>query len=150
MIIKHKTIKRIKRKALRLLAMSKTISLPLFDDLPLFYVLRFFFRSMINGDILNKAASMAFSFFLALFPALIFIFSLIPYIPIENFQENLMANIKLILPGPAYDFTASTIEELVLNSHFDLLSFGFIAMLFFASNGVNTTIDNFNNSKIMQ
>lgn len=150
MIIKHKTIKRIKRKALRLLAMSKTISLPLFDDLPLFYVLRFFFRSMINGDILNKAASMAFSFFLALFPALIFIFSLIPYIPIENFQENLMANIKLILPGPAYDFTASTIEELVLNSHFDLLSFGFITMLFFASNGVNTTIDNFNNSILVE
>lgn len=150
MIIKHKTIKIIKRKALRILAMSKTISLPLFDDLPLFYVLRFFFKSMINGDILNKAASMAFSFFLALFPALIFIFSLIPYIPIENFQENLMANIKLILPGPAYDFTASTIEELVLNSHFDLLSFGFIAMLFFASNGVNTTIDNFNNSILVE
>jgi membrane protein len=149
-IIKHKTIKIIKRKALRILAMSKTISLPLFDDLPLFYVLRFFFKSMINGDILNKAASMAFSFFLALFPALIFIFSLIPYIPIENFQENLMANIKLILPGPAYDFTASTIEELVLNSHFDLLSFGFIAMLFFASNGVNTTIDNFNNSILVE
>ena len=150
MIIKHKTIKIIKRKALRILAMSKTISLPLFDDLPLFYVLRFFFKSMINGDILNKAASMAFSFFLALFPALIFIFSLIPYIPIKNFQENLMANIKLILPGPAYDFTASTIEELVLNSHFDLLSFGFIAMLFFASNGVNTTIDNFNNSILVE
>ena len=150
MIIKHKTIKIIKRKGLRILAMSKTISLPLFDDLPLFYVLRFFFKSMINGDILNKAASMAFSFFLALFPALIFIFSLIPYIPIENFQENLMANIKLILPGPAYDFTASTIEELVLNSHFDLLSFGFIAMLFFASNGVNTTIDNFNNSILVE
>ena len=130
--------------------MSKTISLPLFDDLPLFYVLRFFFKSMINGDILNKASSMAFSFFLALFPALIFIFSLIPYIPIKNFQENLMANIKLILPGPAYDFTASTIEELVLNSHFDLLSFGFIAMLFFASNGVNTTIDNFNNSILVE
>ena len=89
---------------------------------------------------------MAFSFFLALFPALIFIFSLIPYIPIENFQENLMVNIELILPGPAYEFTASTIEELVLNSRFDLLSFGFIAMLFFSSNGVNTTIDNFNNS----
>lgn len=61
-----------------------------------------------------------------------------------------MFNIQLILPGPAYQFTESTIAELVLNSRFDLLSFGFIAMLFFSSNGVNTTIDNFNNSILVE
>ncbi|MBD80079.1 MAG: ribonuclease BN [Crocinitomicaceae bacterium] len=148
--IHHTGLRKLKYKFLRLLAFSKTISIPGFNKLPLFYVLRFFLKSLINGDILNKAGSMAFSFFLALFPALIFIFSLIPYVPIKNFQENLMLNIELILPGPAYEFTQSTISELVLNSRFDLLSFGFIAMLFFASNGVNTTIDNFNNSILVE
>lgn len=136
----------LKVKLLRVVALTKTISLPGFSGLPIFYVIRFFIKSMLDGDILNKSASMAFSFFLALFPGVIFLFSLIPYIPIDNFQDNLMANIALILPGPAFEFTQSTIEELILTSRFDLLSFGFIATLFFASNGVNTTIDNFNNS----
>lgn len=142
----HRILNQLRRRGLRILALSKTISIPGFDKLPLFYVLRFFFKSLIDGDILNKAGSMAFSFFLALFPGIIFLFSLIPYIPIEDFQEDLMTNIQLILPGPAFEFTKSTIQELVLNSRFDLLSFGFFATLFFASNGVNTTVDNFNNS----
>ncbi|UTW62998.1 YihY/virulence factor BrkB family protein [bacterium SCSIO 12741] len=144
------TIKRVKQKAkyflLRLMAYSKRFSFPGFDRVPLFYVLRFFFKSMIDGDLINRAGSMAFSFFLALFPAIIFIFSLIPYIPAPDFKANLLAQIQMVMPGTAYFLVQNTIEELVNISRFDLLSFGFIASIFFASNGVNTTIDNFNNS----
>lgn len=131
---------------MRFLASSKKITLPGFDGVPLFEVLKFMFKSLMDGEILNRAGSMAFSFFLALFPAIIFLFSLIPYIPVPDFQENLLHQIQLVLPGSAYDFAQHTIEELVNTSRFDLLSFGFLASLFFASNGMNAIIDNFNNS----
>ncbi|MCB0480892.1 MAG: YihY/virulence factor BrkB family protein [Flavobacteriales bacterium] len=137
--ILHKQLKQV-------VGYSKKITFPGFNKASLYDVLKFLFDSIINGDILNRSASMAFSFFLALFPAIIFLFSLIPYIPVDDFQANLLLQIQLVLPGPAYVFAQQTIEELVTNSRLDLLSFGFLASIFFASNGVNAMIDNFNNS----
>lgn len=130
----------------RLIDYSKRITFPGFEGASLYDVLRFLFDSILNGDILNRSASMAFSFFLALFPAIIFLFSLIPYIPVDDFQANLLGQIQMVLPAPAYQFAQQTIEELVTHSRLDLLSFGFLASIFFASNGVNAMIDNFNNS----
>ncbi|MEK6616427.1 MAG: ribonuclease BN, partial [Bacteroidota bacterium] len=67
--------------------LSKKIILPGFQKLPLYDVAIFFFRGMQKGALPMRASAVSFSFFLAMFPSIIFVFTLIPYIPIENFQE---------------------------------------------------------------
>lgn len=54
-----------------------------------FTMWRFFWRSIVDGALTTRASAIAFNFFLALFPAILFLFTLIPYIPIPNFQDEL-------------------------------------------------------------
>jgi membrane protein len=84
--------------------------------------------------------------FLALFPALIFIFTLIPFIPIDNFQEILLGLLKDITPQKAWEAVEYTVIDIVTRPRGSLLSLGFFLALFFATNGINSLIDAFNAS----
>lgn len=128
------------------LNLSKKIVLPGFDGLPIFDVVSFFIEGIQKNSLTTRASSLAFRFFLALFPFIIFLFSLIPYVPIANFKIQLFELIRSFLPGDAYEMASSTIEDLVLNKHESLLSFGFIFALYLASNGINSMILAFNES----
>ena len=61
-----------------------------FKGLSIYDVTIFFWKGLMEGAITTRASSLAFNFFLAFFPAVIFLFTLIPYIPIDGFQETLM------------------------------------------------------------
>ena len=65
------------------------IFVPGFEKVNLYEILVFFFKGIINYDITTQASSLAFKFFLAIFPGLIFLITLIPYVPIDNFQNQL-------------------------------------------------------------
>lgn len=99
---------------------------------------------MYDEDLLLRTSSLAFSFFLALFPAIIFFFTLIAYIPIENFQDELLRQIVLLLPQNAYDFLIVTIEDIIQNQNLSLLSFGFVFALYFSSNAFSSMMSAFN------
>ena len=86
---------------------------------------------------------------MAIFPSIIFIFTLIPYIPIKNFQNQLMSIISLLLPENAYLAFESTLEDIVKNQNGKLLSIGFILALFFATNGIHTLMQAFNKSSLI-
>lgn len=122
----------------------KKVSLPIFGGLPLWDVMMFFFRGLQKGALNLRASSMAFSFFLAIFPAIIFLFTLIAYIPIENFQDQLLTLLKEFMPHNAYEASRETIEDIVKQRRGGLLSIGFILALFFATNGINAMIEAFN------
>ena len=128
------------------LGISKRLIIPGFDGLPIYDVIRFFIIGIQKNSLTTRASSLAFRFFLALFPSIIFLFALIPYIPIDNFQEQLLAIIKSILPANAYELTNSTINELITQKSNGLLSFGFLFALYLASNGVNSMILAFNDT----
>ena len=85
---------------------------------------------------------------LAIFPAIIFVFTLIPYIPIDGFQDQLMSLLHMVLPENAYLAVESTLEEIIKKQNGGLLSFGFFAALFFATNGVNNLMRAFNKSSL--
>ncbi|MGB0887313.1 MAG: YihY/virulence factor BrkB family protein [Vicingaceae bacterium] len=123
---------------------SKKIVLPGFDGLSIYEVLSFFIAGIQKNSLTTRASSLAFRFFLALFPSIIFLFSLIPYIPIENFKIQLFELIRGMLPGDAYEMASSTIEDLMTNRHEGLLSFGFLFAFYLASNGVNSMVIAFN------
>ena len=125
---------------------TKRLVLPGFGGLPLFDVADFFFTGIHKGGIKTRASSLAFSFFLALFPAIIFLFTLIPYIPIPNFQDQLLELIKNVLPSNAYESTRGTIEDIVKHQRKGLLSLGFFLALYFTSNGFMAMMKGFNTS----
>ncbi len=120
------------------------ITTPGLKGVPVVSVIRYFFKGIVNGAITTRASSVAFSFFLATVPTLIFIFTLIPYIPVANFQDQLLSVIKGIMPMHAYQTVEATLIEVVTMKSSGLLSFGFLAALFFSHNGVSSLIDAFN------
>src|SRR4249920_196058 len=77
---------------------SKKILLPGFEGWNIYDVLNFFFKHLNEREVQSRARSIAFSFFLALFPGIIFLFSLIPYIPIKGFQDQLLLLIQDLMP----------------------------------------------------
>jgi membrane protein len=109
-------------------------------------VVKFFSEGIRNGALTTRASSVAFNFVLALFPGIIFVFTLIPYIPIENFQTELLMLFENILPKNAFHFLESTLVDLVMRKNWGLLSFGALASLFFSMNGIHALIDGFNSS----
>lgn len=129
-----------------LIKYSKKIILPGFERLPLYDVLVFFFQGLQKGSLTTRASALAFHFFLAIFPTIIFFFTLIPYIPIENFQEELLALLKGVMPDAAYDASLSTLDDIINRQRSGLLSVGFVAALYFSTNGVNAMFDAFNNT----
>jgi len=112
----------------------------------LYDILFFFYKGVKQGAITTRASSLAFNFFLAFFPSIIVLFTLIPYIPIVDLQETLMELISTILPPNTNEIAFSTIYDIINNPRSGLLSIGFILTIFFATNGVNSLIEAFNSS----
>ncbi len=121
--------------------------MPGFDGVPLYDVLLFFYKGIAEGSITTRASAIAFSFYLALFPAIIFVFTVIPYIPVDNFQEQLFSLLGEVMPENAFKSIQVTLQDIITNQRGGLLSFGFIAALLFSTNGFNSMIDAFNASK---
>jgi membrane protein len=123
---------------------AKTFTIPGFHDVPIYYVIKFFFKGIVNGAITTRASAVAFSFYLAIVPSLIFLFTLIPYIPVKDFQFQLLSLLKGIMPDYAFHTIESTLTEVLTLKSGGLLSFGFFAAIFFSHNGVNSLIEAFN------
>lgn len=136
----------IKRLFLRLLVRARKISIPGFDGIPLYDVMLFFYRSMVDGSFTTRASAIAFSFFLALFPAIIFLFTLIPYIPIRNFQSELFLLIRDLLPASTFVAVEETIQDILTRQRGGLLSLGFLMALLFSSNGLVSMMNAFDAS----
>jgi membrane protein len=127
---------------------TKVYILPGFSPLPLYTVAAFFLKEIQKESLLNKASSLAYNFMLAIFPGIIFLFSLIPFLP-HGFQDQLMSVISLILPHKAFDAFESTITEIVKIQNGKLLSFGILFALIFATNGVDSLMMAFNKSSLI-
>jgi membrane protein len=128
---------------------SKSYILPGFDPLPLYNVAAFFAHEIQERTLLNRASSLSFNFMLAFFPATIFLFTLIPFIPISNFQGQLLTLLSTVLPYNAYMAFESTIEDIVKHHNGKLLSVGFLTALYFATNGISNLMQAFNKSSLV-
>ncbi len=117
-----------------------------FEGLTLYAVGNFFLDGLKGGALSTRAAAIAFRLFLAFFPAILVMLSLIPLVPIVDFQENLFSAIEGFLPGDTFALFEKTIEDLILNKHNEVLSLSFVVGLFFASNSINAILIGFNGS----
>ena len=113
----------------------------------LYDIIVVFFEKLQNDEIVTRANAVAFNFTLSIFPAIIFIFTLIPYIQIPqlpDLSDQVLNFLSGWLPGSMYEVTASTIEDIISKRRGGLLSFGFLFSLLLATNGMVSLMKAFN------
>jgi len=117
---------------------SKTTTLPGFSGIPIFQVVSFFIRQVQTIGMTERASAIAFNFVMAIPPATIFLFTLIPYLPItQSLQQELYKLIKDIIPGERNNAVLiNFLQDFINNPRNGLLSLGFILSLYFSSNAM--------------
>ena len=119
---------------------------PGFEGLSMLIVGRFFIEALSKGSINTRAAAISFRLFLAFFPAIILMLSLIPFVPIPNFQKELMDSIHSFFPGDTFGLVEETLDDLINKKYSSLISIGFILVIYYASNSINAILLGFNES----
>ncbi|WP_299367635.1 YihY/virulence factor BrkB family protein [Winogradskyella sp.] len=125
----------------------KQIRLPGFEGLSIYDLLELYVLGIVKGALTTRASAIAFSFFTAIFPFLLFVIILIPYIPIDNFQTEFLEFLNSFLPPQTSDFFFSNIfENISGGSGAGLLSSVFLLSMLLMANGVNAIFSGFENS----
>jgi membrane protein len=126
-----------------LVKFGKKIKIPGLQGMSLYDVLEMYIIGIVEGALTTRAGGIAFSFFMAVFPFMLFILTLIPYIPIDGFPEGLFSFIKDILPPQTFEAVDSVLIDITKNQYGGLLSFGFLGSIFLMTNGVNAIFGGF-------
>ncbi len=135
----------VNKKAKWAIRRAKQISLPGFEGIPIYDVVAFFVRGIQRGALTTRASSIAFHFALASLPLIIYLFTLIPHIPINNFQEGFMSMVESMLPSNVFQLLESTLRDMFIKRR-ALQLFGILIALYFATNAINVLIVAFNNT----
>ena len=123
-----------------------SIPLPGFEGITLLNLFQFLKEVFQKGNFAIRSAAVSFHFFVALFPTLIFLLSLIPYLPIDGVKESLLLLAGDLMPIVIYDIFETTVNELFTRRYNALLSIGFVLSLYYASLGINTLLTAFSQS----
>ena len=121
-------------------------SLPGFSAIPIAIILKFVWKEIWTDDIITRSNSMAFSFFLSIFPGLLVMLTLLPYFPIENFVDTFQQSYIGLLPYKMSSYIDNIIEEITTPGKGGLLSVSLLLAIYFASSGVNTMLKGFHKS----
>lgn len=123
------------------------MSLPGFKGVSIYHVSKFIYNESQKDDIITRANSVAFTFFLSLFPTIIFVFTLLPLMPIRfDLLETIRTYGKTALPEEAFNYLMEVVEGIVSIQRGGLLSIGFFLALFFSSSGMLTLMHGFDKS----
>jgi len=121
-----------------LVSLSKKIRPPGFYGIPLYDVINFFYKQVRRVGLTERTSAISFNFIMALPPMMIFLCTLIPYLPISKEFTNQLHNlIRDIIPGQnnnkaLIDF----LDDFLNNERYGLLSLGFLLALYYSSNAM--------------
>lgn len=121
----------------------KKLVLPGFDRVPIYDVIVFFIRGFRKGALVTRASAIAFNLLLSLVPATFLLFTLIPYIPIPNFQNEVILLFESIMPERANDYFKESIVEAITNRSDAFLIIMFLASAIMSTNGIHALINAF-------
>lgn len=142
-----------------LLEWSKKTSLPGFFAVPIYDVIVFVLHEIGRFDLFTRANSIAFSFFLSLFPSLLTLFTFAPFLlaffsgfipELSDFNIIVKEEIQKIMPGQAGDAVFQFIHDITNRPRVGLLSFGFLLAIYFSSNGMLAMMQSFEKSDLEQ
>lgn len=94
------------------------------------------FHNIREYSVIERGNSVAFNFTLAIFPAIIFVFTLIPYIPYDGLDVLIMEFLEREMPESMYNVVSETIQDIVSRPRGDLLSFSVLLSIYLATNGM--------------
>ena len=112
----------------------------------LYQIVELYFLGIIKGTLATRASSIAFSFFMALFPFLIFVLNLIPFFPVANIEDTFSSFFLSVAPTEAQDFLNGVLYDIQSKPRRGLLSSTFLLSIFFMGNGVNAIFGGFSES----
>lgn len=124
----------------------RKVVLPGFEGVPLYDVMSFFTKGIYKGVLTYRAAAIAFNFFLALIPFILFLFTLIPFMTSDHYQVYLLDLISEVVPSNIFHMVKSTVVQVISRPNQGLLSIVFFTAIYFATSGVNAIIEGFNQS----
>lgn len=116
------------------------------DAISLYQISELYFLGIIKGTLTTRASSIAFSFFMALFPFLIFVLSLIPFFPVANIEDTFSSFFLSVAPNEAQEFLNNVLHDIQSKPRRGLLSSTFLLSIFFMGNGVNAIFGGFSES----
>jgi membrane protein len=125
----------------------KHIKFKRFDNLSLYKFLKIFTHNIEEDEILDRANGVSYNFILAIFPTIIFLFTLIPYISAyfpEITTASIMEFLGELMPPSMYEVVSSTVIDILDNQRGGLLTFGFVFALYLATNGMMALMRSFN------
>jgi membrane protein len=127
-----------------LIKLLRKIKIPGMEGMDLYDLLEMYTAGIVRGALTSRAGSIAFSFFIALFPFALFVLTLIPFVPIEGFQDDFISFIFKIMPSKeASDAVAIVLNDIANNKYGELLSFGFLLSILLMTNGINAILSGF-------
>lgn len=129
-----------------LVSFLKRIKLPGLEGLSLYDLLELYVTGIVKGALTSRAGAIAFSFFMAIFPFLLFILIVIPYVPIDGFEGEFQAFLESFLPPSTSDFFFTNIFENIDTQSAGMLSTVFMLSMILMANGVNAVFSGFENS----
>ena len=123
---------------------TNQLKLPGLDGFTLYDLLSLYSIGILKGTFSSRAGAIAFSFFMAIFPFLLFILNLIPFVWfIDNFQQELLNYLEDLLPPQTSGLFQDIFFDIANNPRAGLLSFVFLLSIFLMSNGVNAIFTGF-------
>ena len=128
----------------RLEALLRLVKVPGFGGVPLYDVLVYFIKGFTQVNLIDRAAAVAFYVFLALFPTILFLFTLLPYFPLQDVTQNVLEALHSILPPGTYESVASTINQIMSIEHGGLMSIGLLLAFYFSTSAVSSFFRGFN------
>ncbi len=123
---------------------SRMVVIPGFQGVPLFDVMFFFIKGLMKGVLNQRAAAASFHFVLAIFPLMLFFFTLLPYLDTDYYAKQLFVFLKDSLPASIYPTIEHTLADILHRKHNGLMSIGFLSSIYVASNGINAILVSFN------
>lgn len=100
------------------------------------------YRRYIDDEVVAYGAEMAYYFLLSIFPFLIFIITLIGYIPIS--EESILEYLAILLPHESYELVRENVLQILNNRNLKLMSFGFISMIWASASGMGAVMRGIN------
>ncbi|TRO66636.1 YihY/virulence factor BrkB family protein [Christiangramia sabulilitoris] len=123
---------------------TKKLILPGLNGLSFYNLWIIYWGGIVKGTFSTRASSIAFSFFMAIFPFLLFVLNLIPYITfIDDFQLEFLVFMDGLLPPETSDFFGNIFEDIANTPRGGLLSVAFVLSIFLMTNGVNAIFTGF-------
>ncbi|WP_430907429.1 YihY/virulence factor BrkB family protein [Maribacter sp. 2-571] len=135
-----------------LLRLLKSIKLPGFEGLSIYDLSEMYIRGIVQGALSTRASSIAFSLFMAIFPLLIFMITLVPFLVSylsfgnANFDTEFLSFLESFLPNATGEYFGEIYQQIKNQKRGGLLSSSFLISIFLIANGVNAIFGGFETS----